>query len=139
MIIFLRHFIRFIDGRAGDRIVIAFLPGSLGGHIGTLQTNVSIRRDYAKKLLRRGIDSTKFEHIQATIDNGYCLVPKPLHLSFLYYRGEMHPEIYFLLLKTDRTLKELWLVTFHRIKPKQYNRRLSQGTLIREHSEEFME
>jgi hypothetical protein len=139
MIIQPRHFVRFIDGRAGNQINIAFLPGSLGGHILTLQTAVSLRLDYARKLIRHGVMYEGFSYIQDTIDNGMCLIEDEYRLKFLYVRDNIQPEIYFLLLKTDRSRNELWLVTFHRIRQKQFTGRLDPESIIREHSErEFM-
>lgn len=139
MIIHPRHFIRFIDGRAGDRINIAFLPGALGAHIATLQTDVFLRLDYARKLIRHGIKYEGFAYIQDTIDNGMCLLEDNYRLKFFYVRDNIRPEIYFLLLKTDRARRELWLVTFHRIRTKQFTNRLTPSQIIREHVErEFM-
>jgi len=134
-----RHFVRFIDGRAGDKVVIAFLPGYLGGHLKTLQTDISLRRDYALKLIRHGVNYQGFDEIQNTIEKGYCLQNDPLHLYFLYVREMSQPEIYFLLIKTDKMRQELWLVTFHRIRQKQFDKRLLKRFLLREHGEdEFM-
>jgi len=139
MIVTPRHFVRFIDGRASDRMVVAFLPGSLGRYLGTLQTDVSLRRDYALKLIKHNIDYNGFSEIQNTIDNGHCLREKPNHLAFLFVKDNIKPEIYFLLIKTDKTREELWLVTFHRIKKSQFTKRLVPSNIIRPHVEEFME
>ena len=139
MIIHPRHFVRFIDGRAGNHVVIAFLPGHLGGYLRTLQTDVTLRRDYALKLVKHKIDYHTFGEIQNTIDSGYCLRVDESRMAFLYVKDPLKPEVYFLLLKTDRTRSELWLVTFHRIRKAQFDRRLKAGMLIREHLDEFME
>jgi hypothetical protein len=139
MIIQPRHFVRFIDGRAGQRIAIAFLPGALGAHIGTLQTTVSLELSYARKLLRHGLTYEGFDQIQDTIDNGLCLREGNSRLSFLYIRDEVRPELYFLHLKTARMGSDLWLVTFHKIRQKQFNKRLTVGPIVREYLErEFM-
>jgi hypothetical protein len=139
MIIQPRHFVRFIDGRAGDQISIAFLPGELGARIYTLQTNVSLRLDYAKKLVRHRIRYEGFSEIQNTIDNGMCMIADEYRLKFLYVKDQVRPEIYFLLIKTDSTRSELWLVTFHRVKKKQFTSRLDPSSIIRPHAErEFM-
>jgi hypothetical protein len=139
MIIQPRHFVRFIDGRAGQQIAIAFLPGGLGVHIGTLQTAVSLEINYAKKLLRHGLTYEGFDQIQDTIDNGLCIREGSNRLSFLYIKDDVKPELYFLHLKTARMGSELWLVTFHRIRQRQFNKRLAFGPTIREHIEkEFM-
>src|SRR5271168_641699 len=107
MIIQPRHLVRFLDGRAGDQISIAFLPGALGGHIHTLQTTVSLRLEYARKLLKHGVRYEGFFHIQDTIDSGMCMIEDDHHLRFLYVKDNIHPEIYFLLLKTDKSRREL--------------------------------
>jgi hypothetical protein len=139
MIIRPRHFVRFLDGRAGPRVTIAFLPGSLGTSIGTLQTSVSLEINYARKLLRHGLTYEDFDQIQDTIDNGLCVREDANRLSFLYIKDNVRPEIYFLHLKTAAMGSELWLVTFHRIRQKQFDRRLNRGPTIREHIErEFM-
>jgi hypothetical protein len=139
MIIQPRHFVRFIDGRAGKQIAIAFLPGGLGVHISTLQTAVSLEITYARKLLRHGLTYEGFDQIQDTIDNGLCIREGGSRLSFLYIKDDVKPELYFLHLKTARMRTELWLVTFHRIRQKQFNKRLTFGPTVREHIErEFM-
>lgn len=139
MIIQPRHFVRFIDGRVGDRINIAFLPGALGTQIHTLETAVSLRRDYALKLLSHGVKFEGFSYIQDTIDHGMCLLEDDHHLRFLYVRDNVRPEIYFLLLKTDKSRRELWLVTFHKLRKKQFTDRLDPERIIRAHMEyEFM-
>jgi hypothetical protein len=131
-----RHFVKFMDGRAGDRISIAFLPGALGAYINTLQTDVSLRLDYARKLISHGIKYEAFLYVQETIDNGMCMLEDAYHLRFLYVRDAIRPEIYFLLLKTDRSRRELWLVTFHRLRKKQFSNRIDPGKIIRPHAEQ---
>jgi hypothetical protein len=83
MIIQPRYFVRFLDGRASDRINIAFLPGALGGHIRTVQTDFMMRRDYALKLMKRKTNFQEFGEVQNTIDNGHCILDGPRHLAFL--------------------------------------------------------
>ena len=130
---------RFIDGRAGKQVAIAFPPGSLGAHIRTLETSVSLRLDYARKLLLHGMKYEGFDYIQETIDNGMCLIDDEYRLRFLYVKDSIKPEIYFLLLKTDRTRKEVWLVTFHKLRKKQFEDRIERDKIIREHVErDFM-
>jgi hypothetical protein len=140
MIIFPRHFVRFIDGRAGNVINIAFLPGELGAHIHTLETNVRLRLDYARKLLHKHkVRYEIFEFIQETIDKGMCIKEGAHHLRFLYVRDNVRPEIYFLLIKTDATFRELWLVTFHKLRRKQFSDRTDPNAIIRPHAEpDFM-
>lgn len=135
-----RQFVRFLDGRAGKQLVVAFLPGHLGGYINTLQTDVRLKHDYAVKLItKHQINFAGFDEIQNAIDHGYCLRDSPNHLSFLFVKDKFRPEVYFLILKTDATRNELWLVTFHRIKQKQFERRLKGAEILREHAEdEFM-
>jgi hypothetical protein len=139
MIIHPRHFVRFLDGRAGQTVTIAFLPGELGAHIGALQTNVSLRIDYAHKLLKRKLTYEGFELIQQTIDEGLCIMESYNRLSFLFIRDESSHEIWFLHLKSAQRGDELWLVTFHRISKNQLTRRLNAGVVLRAHFErEFM-
>lgn len=139
MIIQPRHFVRFIDGRAGTKLNIAFLPGMLGAYINTLQTDVAVELEYARKLVRHRIRCEEFAHIQETIDNGMCFLDVPRHLKFLYVRDNVRPVIYFLLLKAVLSRNELWLVTFHRIQRKQFTDRIDPPRLVREHAErEFM-
>jgi hypothetical protein len=84
MIIHPRHFVRFIDGRAGSSIEIAFLPGQLGVFIHTLETSVRLRLDYARKLLiKHKWRYEGFEYIQETIDNGMCILESS-HTSDFY-------------------------------------------------------
>ncbi len=89
--------------------------------------------------MKRRLSYEAFSEIQGAIDNGLCMHEDAFHLSFLYVKNRSLREIYFLLIKTDRTRKELWLVTFHRLKQKQYPQRLKPRLIIREHAEdEFM-
>ena len=68
-----------------------------------------------------------------------CLLEDDHHLRFLYVRDNVRPEIYFLLLKTDKSRRELWLVTFHKLRKKQFTDRLDPERIIRAHMEyEFM-
>lgn len=136
MIIHPRHFVRFIDGRAGNEINIAFLPGELGAHLQTLETDVKLRRDYARKVfLKHQMTYQGFEYIQETIDRGMCILEGSNHLRFLYVKDNVRPEIYFLLLKTDATRRELWLVTFHKLRKRQFSDRTDPKTIIRYHLE----
>lgn len=138
MILQPRHFVRFLDGRAGDKVTIAFLPGHLGGHLQTICTDVSLRLDYARKLNRKHqMTYEKFAEIQKTIDFGYCLKTVDQHLSFLYFSDRpSKPAVYFLLVKTDVKRGELWLVTFHRLKMAQVAHKLRKGELLRDHIHE---
>jgi hypothetical protein len=139
MIIYPRHFVRFIDGRAGRQIAIAFLPGELGRHLGTLETNVMLRLDYAHKLIRHDIYYEGFGEIQNTIDNGMCMREGPNELAFLYVKDNISPEIYFLVIKTPYAKNELWLKTFYRIRKAQYAKKLRPYSILRAHAEnEFM-
>lgn len=140
MIIQPRHFVRFIDGRGGDQTTVAFLPGELGAYLHTLQTTVSLRLDYARKLLlKHQIKYEAFSHVQTAIDCGICIIEDKYHLRFLYVRDNIKPEIYLLVLKTDRSRRELWLVTFHKLRKKQFTERLEPSQIIRPHQEaEFM-
>jgi len=132
-----RKFVRFLDGRAGAQFTVAFLPGQLGAYLGTLETNVNLKLDYAQKLVHKHkINFAGFEEIQNAIDKGFCLRDNPNHLSFLYVKEPVRPEIYFLLLKTNALKNELWLVTFHRLKKKQFERKLRESELIREHADD---
>jgi hypothetical protein len=100
---------------------------------------VSLEINYAKKLLRHGLTYEGFDQIQDTIDNGLCIREGSNRLNFLYIKDDVKPELYFLHLKTARIGSELWLVTFHRIRQRQFNKRLAFGPTIREHIEkEFM-
>ena len=85
------------------------------------------------------LDTKAFRRFQNTIDNGMCMIADEYRLKFLYVKDQVRPEIYFLLIKTDTTRSELWLVTFHRVKKKQFTSRLDPGSIIRPHAErEFM-
>jgi hypothetical protein len=137
MIIQPRQFVQFVDGRAGDHAPVAFLPGGLGAYLNTLRTEVILRRDYAIKVLNHLKIYEIFGEIQNTIDRGFCVQMDPVRLGFLYVRDAVRPEIYFLLIKTARQGEELWLVTFHRIQPAQFDVRLRGGRLLREHDGEF--
>lgn len=139
MIVPPRRFVSFLDGRSGNPTPVAFLPGALGAYLGTVETTVKLERMYGWKLLRHGIDYNLFGEIQNTIDNGMCMLEAPYKLSFLYVQDKTKPVIYSLIIKTDRARRELWLVTFHRIKREQFHKRLKPRQIIREHVEdEFM-
>ena len=136
MIIHPRHFIRFLDGRGGNAINIAFLPGDLGACIQTLETSVKLRLDYAKKLLtKHKVRYQGFEYIQEAIDNGMCIQENETHLRFLYAKDNVKPEIYLLVVKTDARRKELWLVTFHKIGKRQFSAKTAPKAVIRLHME----
>jgi hypothetical protein len=138
MIAYPRLFVRFLDGRLGNQIRVASIPGALTAGLGTLQTEVMLRRDYAQKLLAKKTGYSGFEEIQNTVDKGFCLREGRYHLAFIYIKDRVRPEIYFLLVKTDKRRQELWLVTFHRIKRKQFNQHFKAKFVLREHEEEFM-
>ena len=136
MIVPPRRFVSFLDGRGENPTPVAFLTGALGGYLGTLETIVKLERVYGWKLLRHGINYNLFGEIQKTIDNGICMFEPTYRLSFLYVPDPIKPVIYFLMIKTDRTRRELWLVTFHRIKREQYPKRLKPRQIIRPHAED---
>lgn len=75
-----------------------------------------------------------FHEIQNTIDNGLCMAEGPHHLAFLYVKDRFKPEIYFLLVKTNKRRNELWLVTFHRLQLEQYTKRLKPTRIVRRHA-----
>jgi hypothetical protein len=98
-----------------------------------------MRRNYALKLMKRKTNFQEFGEVQNTIDNGHCILDGPRHLAFLYVKDKIKPIIYFLLLKTDSRREELWLVTFHKIKKKQFTGRIHPDRILRYHMEdEFM-
>src|SRR4051794_28230793 len=111
MIVPPRRFVSFLDGRRENPTAVAFLPGSLGAYLGTIETTVKLERVYGWKLLRHGINYHLFSEIQNTIDNGICMFEPPYGLSFLYVSGKIKPVIYSLILKTDMKRRGLWLVT----------------------------
>lgn len=138
MILQPRHFVRFIDGRAGNKVAIAYLADNLGKYLRTVTTDVSLRLDYAQKLNRRHqMTYEGFSEIQNTIDRGYCLQSDQKHLQFIWMKEQFKPEIYFLLLKSTSDCRELWLVTFHRLKRPQLNARLRSGQIVRDHDGDF--
>lgn len=141
MIISPRHFVRFVDGRAGKRLIVAYLPGALASQLGTSQSDVTLTIEYARKLVHKHkIAYTKFDEIQNTIDHGYCLKEDDRHIYFLYMPDLSFSDIiYVLVIKTDAANSGLWLKTFHRITKKQFDKRLQKGRIIRNHTEEFME
>jgi len=139
MIVYPRHFVRFIDGRAGRQLAIAFLPGALGAYLRTLETTVNLRLDYAHKIIRHKIYYDGFGEIQNTIDSGLCMLESQYELSFLYVKDNIAPEIYYLVLKTTARRHELWLKTFYRIRKAQYSKKLKPHLIIRDHADrEFM-
>jgi hypothetical protein len=75
MLLHPRHFVGFLDGRYGDVQRIAFIPGELTRQIGTLESHLLIRRDYALKLQRKHqLRYEHFEMIQPTIERGYAVI-----------------------------------------------------------------
>ena len=139
MIIYPRHFVRFIDGRAGKQIQIAFVPGALARLLGTLEVNVMLRLDYAHKIIKHKIYYEGFGEIQNTIDNGLCMREAVNELSFLYVKDPVTREIYYLVIKTNESRRELWLKTFYRIRKPQYAKKLRPNRILREHAErDFM-
>jgi len=137
MILAPRHFVRFLDGRAGEVATIASLPLDLGAHMPTQAGDVRIRRDYALKLMQRHrMTYEKFQLIQSAIDNGWCFKTKANHLEFVYIHdtGAGSHKQYTLVLKSARWGQETWLVTFFRSQPQQLRTKQRKGTLIRSHT-----
>lgn len=135
-----RHFVRFLDGRAGPFVTVGFVPGNLSGHLGTIQTGLRLRRDYAHKLINEHeVNFYDFKHIQETIDRGHCQVVEAMRLQFLYVRDQSREEIYNLVIKVDATRQELWLVTFYRMRKKQFFAKLRPRALIRIHLDDAEE
>ena len=126
--------IRFLDGRMGDTISIAFLPLDLGAHMPTTQTEVRIERSYAHKLKdKHQITYFQLDIIQRCIDFGWCIKHKKNHLEFIYSADEEGKVYYLLVLKTAAFGTETWLVSFYRIRPKQIKSHLKRGKLLRSH------
>ncbi len=127
-----------LDGRAGDRAVIAFLPGDLGGHIQALSTDVLIGRDYAVKLLRKHrLGYEHFAVIQPAIDRGICIKSeKSGHIEFLYADQKIFGSRFLLVLKVAASGQEVWLMTFFRTNDGQIKSKLKRarqsGSIIRQ-------
>ncbi len=99
-----------------------------------METEVKLGREYAKKFVKNR--RTKFEgfsEIQNTIDRGICMQLDRHHLGFLWVKDRVKPEVYFLLIKTNGKRDELWIVTFYRLKKKQYTKKLDPYAVIRQH------
>lgn len=135
MLLLPRYFVRFLDGRMGEKAVIAFLPLDLGAHMPTLACNVTVAREYALKLQLK--HKLKYEHfciIQKAIDFGYCVRHKKNHLEFLYIDDKKFNSCFNLVLKSAAERQETWLVTFFRCRREQIDSHLKRGQLIRAHS-----
>jgi hypothetical protein len=132
-----RQFIRFLDGRAGDQTVIAFLPGDLGARIPTLATDVLIKCEYANKLrMKHHLLYEHFSIIQPTIDKGVCIrSEKSGQLEFLYADQKIFGSRFLLVLKAANGGREVWLVTFFRTNDAQIKSKLRRaaqsGTIVR--------
>lgn len=129
-----RHFVGFLDGRYGTVQQIAFIPGEFTRLIGSLSSDLLIRRDYALKLQREhGLRYEQFQLIQPAIDAGYVLIDDKQQLVFLYIHNTR--EFYRLAVKTAKMGSELWLLTFHRVRQLQFDSLLRRYGLLREHEE----
>jgi hypothetical protein len=134
MILAPRHFVRFLDGRAGDVATVAFLPLDLGAQMPTQATDVRIGRECALKLLQRHrLPYEKFQLIQRAIDEGWCFKGKSNHLEFVYVHYDGGFEFYTLVLKSAKSGQETWVVTFFRSKEAQLKGKRRRSTLIRSH------
>lgn len=127
--------VRFLDGRMGKTIPVAFLPLDLGAYMPTTQCEVRLEFDYAHKLKNKHqITYRQLNVIQKCIDFGWCIRHKKNHLEFIYCADQIGKVYYLLVLKSARSATETWLVSFYRIRPKQHTSHLKRGTLIRSHS-----
>lgn len=135
-----RHFVRFLDGRAGKEISIAFLSGGMGRFLSTSTTDIRLSLEYAQKLnLKHRMTLEKFEFVQDAIDHGYCFEAMGRRLEFVYVRNDVATEIYCAVIKSAAPGNELWLVTFHRIQLAQLEKKRRALHMVRDHQEEFPE
>lgn len=141
MIIPPRQFVAFMDGRLGDWITIAHLPGLFGAHINALTTEVRIQRAYARKMIdKHRLLHAHFEMIQVAVDRGWCRVDdRRRSLGFLLDDDVLHHTIFLLAIKTAAGGEELWLRTFHRSNAEQLRSHLRRGGILRNHDPEVFE
>jgi hypothetical protein len=128
MLLYPRHYVRFLDGREGNFAVAAFLPGDLAACIPTLSTEVRIGRDHARKLWEKHrLGHADLGVIQRAIDNGWCTKSRNAALDFLYIDQTMPARRFVLGIKATYGGQETWVSTLHRSDEHQIRRRLRRA------------
>lgn len=134
MLLHPRDFVRFIDGRAGDVAIIAYVPGEFTRHIGSLSSDLQCGREYAIKLNQKHkLPYEKFQLIQPAIDNGHVRMVRN-SLEMVYYDDSDPGPPYLLVVKAVGRY-ELWLSSFYRVErwKERSLLRPRRGRLLREH------
>ena len=128
MLLYPRHYVRFLDGREGNFAVVAFLPGDLAARMPTLSTEVRIGRSHALKLWEKhNLGYADLGVIQRAIDNGWCTKSREAALDFLYIDSATPPRRFVLGIKAAYGGEETWVSTLHRSDEHQIRRRLRRA------------
>ena len=140
MIIPPRQFVSFMDGRIGESIRIAELPGNLAAQIHCTTVDVLIGREYARKIIdKHKLGYHHFSIIQLAIDRGWCRLDFG-KLQFLYEDNTRYDTPFRLAIKAARQGTELWVATLHKCRRSQVTSLLSRGDVLRLHCpDEFEE
>ncbi|NMJ40946.1 hypothetical protein GWK16_06825 [Roseomonas sp. JC162] len=122
---------------------IAMLPLDIGAHIPTVDPNVRLNVDYAKKIvIKHNLRYEAFFVIPDLISDSYIIKEKKNHLLFMGEDPRTN-EQYNMVLKSAKSATETWLVTLHRTREEQVRSRLRRaktlGTILREPERPFDE
>lgn len=136
MLLYPRHYMRFLDGRGSEFAVVAFLPGELAARMPTLSTEVRIGRENAMKIwTKHRLGYWELGIIQRAIDHGWCAKSRSSSLDFLYVSPD--GKRYVLGLKAAYGGQETWVTTLYQTQEVKIRKRLSQANkdqaLIRSH------
>jgi hypothetical protein len=136
MLLYPRHYMRFLDGRGPESAVVGFLPGDLAARMPTLSTDVRIGRENAAKIWsKHRLGYWELSIIQQAIDHGWCAKSRSSSLDFLYVNPE--GRRYLLGLKAAYGGQETWVTTLYPTKEAKVRKRLREanaaGLLIRSH------
>lgn len=123
---------KFCNGGIEQALCVCRIAPDLASQIGAATNQVRLDPGYAQKLVHKHkITPAECPMIGIAVQFGTMLKESERGLTFFYSDAHVFGRIYHVGLKTRHESHELWIVTFHRIRIQEMNRRLRRTAPLR--------
>ena len=129
---FAKDWLAFLQADEPRCIQIGEIDSIIRDHLVARTTVVHIERSYVLKILtKHRLRLEELWLIEATIRHGIALEDKSKHITFIHEHPAGTDQHFQATIKATANNGEIYVCTFHRLRPGERRRRLRQAKIIR--------